>query len=86
MALNKNVVFTLITIGIGALIVEVGLRAIHFSMNHDGLAIQKAIAPFTQKTLKLAIPEQILDELVKVEAVIDNSNNPTGAKKMTPLL
>lgn len=81
MALNKNVVFTLITIGIGALIVEVGLRAIHFSMNHDGLAIQKAIAPFTQKTLKLAIPEQILDELVKVEAVIDNSNNPTGAKK-----
>lgn len=81
MAINKNIVFTLITIGIGAAMVEVGLRAIHFSMNHDGWAVQKALAPFIQKTLKLDLPDHILAELIKVGAVIDNSNNPTGAKK-----
>ncbi len=91
--MKKTVIFSAIMVLISLVVLELGLRAVHYQLNNSEFAIVKAVRALPSKfgavtsaQLPLDMPQDVLLELQAIGGGIENANNPTHLTNETKLM
>jgi lysophospholipase L1-like esterase len=88
----KILFFWVITVACCLILLEAGLRALYYTLDKSEFALATAWTDISgalghrMRAEKIDIPESILRDLTKHQAVIGNSNNPTRAERHNTIL